>query len=138
MDNAISVILIENHTLLRRTLRRGLEEDPEIRVVGEAGNGAEAERLVQQVRPEVVVMDLAMPVMDGLHATREIMRLAPRTAVLILSMYAEERDVQKAFAAGARGYLLKSAKDLDLNAAIKEIAYGNEVQRHSALGDDSQ
>jgi DNA-binding NarL/FixJ family response regulator len=127
MSREISVILADDHALVRSALRRLLEDDPEICVVGEAGNGREAVELVQRLAPRVVVMDLAMPVMDGLAATREIVSRAPGTVVLMLSLNAQENCVRKALDAGACGYLLKNASELDLGAAIKAAASGRSV-----------
>ena len=127
MDCAISVLLVDDHALLRKCLRRTLEDDPELTVVGESNNGAEAVELARQLTPQVVVMDLTMPVMGGIEASRRILRLAPATAILILSMNAEERWVRNAFEAGAQGYLLKSAADLDLASAVKSVARGERV-----------
>ena len=104
-----------------------LEDDPELAVIGEASNGAEAVELTRELAPQVVVMDLAMPVMDGIQAARHILRLAPATAILMLSMSAEESSVRSAFEAGAQGYLLKNAVDLDLGGAVKAVATGKRV-----------
>ena len=124
---AISVLLVDDHVLLRKSLHRMLDDDPELAVVGEAGNGAEAVELARELAPQVVVMDLAMPVMDGIQAAKHILRLAPATAILMLSMSAEETCVRKAFAAGAQGYLVKNAVDLDLGGAVKAVAMGKRV-----------
>jgi DNA-binding NarL/FixJ family response regulator len=129
MNSEISVLLVDDHALLRKTLRRELEGDPGFIVVGEAGNGAEAVRIARQLSPQVVVMDMAMPVMDGVQASKEILKHAPQTAVLILSIYASENDVRTAFAAGARGYLLKNAIGLDLGSAIRDVVHGKRVLR---------
>lgn len=123
MLDAISVLLVDDHALLRKGLRRLLEDEPEVRVVGEATNGLEAVRLVRQLAPRVVVMDLAMPLMDGMEATRQILEFAPETAVLMLSMDSQDSTIRKAFAAGARGYLVKSA-DLDITRMVKDVAQG--------------
>jgi DNA-binding NarL/FixJ family response regulator len=120
----ITVILVDDHNLVRRGFRRLLEDDPAIRVVGEGADGDEALRLVLEHRPRVVVMDWAMPGVNGLATTRAILDAAPRTLVLILSMHSEQTLVQQALAAGARGYVLKSAIDLDLAAAIKRVDAG--------------
>lgn len=127
MDCSISVLLVDDHPLLRKCLQRTLEDDPELTVIGEASNGAEAVELARQLAPQVVVMDLAMPVMDGIEAAKHILRLAPATAILILSMNAEETCVRNAFEAGAQGYLLKNAADLDLGSAVKAVATGKRV-----------
>jgi DNA-binding NarL/FixJ family response regulator len=127
MFSAISVLLVDDHALLRKSLHRMLDDDPELAVIGEASNGAEAVELARELAPQVVVMDLAMPLMDGIQATRHILRLAPATAILMLSMSAEEACVRTAFEAGAQGYLLKNAVDLDLGGAVKAVATGKRV-----------
>ena len=127
MTNRITVLLVDDHALVRRGFRRILEDDPAIDVVGEAGNGDEAVRLFSELKPRVVVMDAAMPVSSGLTATRAILADAPDAAVLMLSMHSEETLVRQAMAAGARGYILKSAIDLDLASAVKRVASGQTV-----------
>jgi DNA-binding NarL/FixJ family response regulator len=127
MSNEIAVLLVDDHGLVRKGFRRMLEDDPEIRVVGEAVNGLEAIKLAQELHPRVIVMDMAMPGLDGVQATREILKHAPEIAVLILSMYSDENYVRNALDAGARGYLLKEALDVDLAGAIKELAAGRNV-----------
>jgi DNA-binding NarL/FixJ family response regulator len=123
----ISVLLVDDHGLVRRGFRRILEDDPEIRVVDEAANGEEAIRLARQLHPQVIVMDMAMPGLDGVQATREIVKHDPDIAVLIVSMYSGENYVRNALDAGARGYLLKEALDVDLAGAVKAVAAGNQV-----------
>jgi DNA-binding NarL/FixJ family response regulator len=123
----ISVLLVDDHHLVRRGFRRMLEDDPDIEVVGEASDGEAAVQLVLSHRPHVVVMDAAMPGTGGLAATRTIVERAPGTAVLMLSMHSEQTVVQQALAAGARGYVLKNALDLDLASAVKRIAAGETV-----------
>jgi DNA-binding NarL/FixJ family response regulator len=120
----ITVLLADDHALVRRGFRRILEDDPDIQVVGEAGNGVEAIAAAVKLRPRVVVMDMAMPELDGLQATREILRQLPDTAVLVLSMYGEENYIRNALEAGARGYLLKNAIEVDLTGAVKAVAGG--------------
>jgi DNA-binding NarL/FixJ family response regulator len=129
MARAISVLLVDDHALLRKCLQRMLEDDPELAVIGEASNGAEAVELARELAPQVVVMDLEMPIMDGIQAARHILRLAPATAILMLSMSAKETCVRNAFEAGAQGYLLKNAVDLDLGGAVKAVASGKRVLR---------
>jgi len=124
MSATISVLLVDDHTLVRRGFRRLLEDDPLIEVVGEASTGAEAVTLAVGLRPRVVVMDCAMPGESGLEATRAIVERVPGTLVLMLSMHSEETLVDQAMAAGARGYVLKNAIDLDLAAAVKRVASG--------------
>ncbi len=137
MPDKITVLLADDHSLVRRGFRRMLEDDPAIAVVGEAGDGAEVIDLAARLRPQVIVMDCAMPKTSGLDATRQILRDSPGVAILMLSMHSEETLVRQALAAGARGYILKSAMDLDLAAAVKRVAAGETVldpalDRHTA------
>jgi DNA-binding NarL/FixJ family response regulator len=111
-----------------KVLTADLEDDPDIQVIGEAGTGVDAIHMAEKFCPRVVVMDMSMPGLDGVQATREILKKAPSTAVLILSMYSEENYVRNALDAGARGYLLKEALDVDLAGAIKDLAAGKNVQ----------
>jgi DNA-binding NarL/FixJ family response regulator len=131
----ISVLLVDDHSLVRRGFRRMLEDDPSITVVGEAEDGHQAVQLAAELRPRVVVMDFAMPSMNGAVATRHILRAAPDTAVLILSMHAEASYVRTCLEAGARGYILKNAMDLEMVDAVKQVAAGKMVldQRLGAL-----
>jgi DNA-binding NarL/FixJ family response regulator len=126
-EEPISVFLVDDHTLVRRGFRRLLEDDPDIRVVGEAGDGHEALDAVAALKPNVVVMDFALPSMNGAVATRRIRDLSPATAVLILSMHEEGNYVRTCLEAGARGYLLKNAMDLELVSAVKKAAAGERV-----------
>jgi len=127
MTPTISVLLVDDHALVRRGFRRLLEDDPSIAVVGEAGNGEEAVRMVEALKPDVVVMDAAMPGTGGLAATRAILARDPTTKILMLSMHSEETLVRQALESGARGYILKNALDLDLAAAVTRIAAGETV-----------
>ena len=127
MTPTISVLIVDDHALVRRGFRRLLEDDPSIAVVGEAGNGEEAVRMVEALKPDVVVMDAAMPGTGGLAATRAILARDPTTKILMLSMHSEETLVRQALESGARGYILKNALDLDLAAAVTRIAAGETV-----------
>ena len=127
MTPTISVLLVDDHALVRRGFRRLLEDDPSIAVVGEAGNGEEAIRMVEALKPDVVVMDAAMPGGGGLTATRAILARDPTAKILVLSMHSEETLVRQALESGARGYILKNALDLDLAAAVTRIAAGETV-----------
>jgi len=127
MANKISVLLVDDHGLVRRGFRRLLEDETDITVVGEAGDGSEAVRLTKQLKPTVVVMDCAMPGTSGLIATRKILETMPEQAILMLSMHSEETLVRQALEAGARGYVLKNAVDLELAAAIRKVAEGQQV-----------
>ena len=123
----ITVLLVDDHSLVRRGFRRMLEDDPAISVVGEAEDGHQAVQLALELRPRVVVMDFAMPSMNGAVAARHILRTAPETAILILSMHAEASYVRTCLEAGVRGYLLKNAMDLEMVAAVKQVAAGKQV-----------
>jgi DNA-binding NarL/FixJ family response regulator len=125
MTEEITVLLADDHSLVRRGFRRILEDDEQLKVVGEASNGVEAIRRAYDLKPKVVVMDLSMPELDGVQATKEIVKHLPGTEVLVLSMHAEDNYVRNALDAGAKGYLLKSAIDVDLVGAIKTVAEGN-------------
>jgi DNA-binding NarL/FixJ family response regulator len=127
MPDKITVLLADDHSLVRRGFRRILEDDASIVVVGEASDGDEAVRLAAELKPRVVVMDCAMPGTNGLAATRQILSDAPDTAVLMLSMHSEGTLVRQALDAGARGYILKNAIDLDLATAVKRAAAGETV-----------
>jgi DNA-binding NarL/FixJ family response regulator len=120
----ITVLLVDDHAMVRRGFRRLLEDEPDIQVVGEAGNGREAVELTSALKPDVVVMDYAMPELDGVQATHEIRRTS-KSSVLMLSMHADENYRRNALDAGARGYLLKNALDVDLAAAIRDVAAGH-------------
>jgi len=127
MAHKITVLLVDDHGLVRRGFRRMLEDDPEISVVGEANEGNEAVRLALELRPKVIVMDCAMPELNGIEATRRILEKFPQAGILMLSMHAEETLVSQALEAGARGYVLKNAMELDLVSAVKSIAAGMTV-----------
>ena len=127
MTPKITVLLVDDHALVRRGFRRLLEDDPSIAVVGEASNGDEAIQMVRELAPRVVVMDAAMPGTGGLAATRAILAGTPDVRILMLSMHSEETLVRQAMDAGARGYVLKNALDLDLAAAVTRVAAGEIV-----------
>jgi DNA-binding NarL/FixJ family response regulator len=126
-DRAIDVMVVDDHLLVRRGFRRMLEDDPGISVVAEAGDGQEAVDLALRLRPDVVVMDFALPSMNGATAARKILASAPEMAILILSMHSEPACVRTCLDAGARGYLLKNAMDLELVEAVKTLAAGGKV-----------
>jgi DNA-binding NarL/FixJ family response regulator len=127
MEDKITVLLVDDHALVRRGFRRMLEDDETLSVVGEASDGAEGVKLAMQLKPDVVVMDCQMPVMNGLEATRKILDANIGSAVLMLSMHSEDTLVKQALDAGARGYVLKEALDLDLAGAVKNVAAGQTV-----------
>jgi DNA-binding NarL/FixJ family response regulator len=127
MPAKLTVLLVDDHALVRQGFRRILEDDPEIEVVGEASNGEQAVQLASKQHPDVIVMDCALPGMNGLEATRKILQASPEAAILMLSMHSEDTLVRQALDAGARGYILKNAMDLDLVRAIKRVAKGEKV-----------
>jgi DNA-binding NarL/FixJ family response regulator len=118
---------VDDHSLVRRGFRRMLEDDPQIAVVGEAGDGPEAIDKAVALKPNVVVMDFAMPTMNGAVATRQILRSMPDCIVIMLSMHSEPDFVRMCLDAGARGYLLKNVMDLELVDAVKQAATGASV-----------
>jgi DNA-binding NarL/FixJ family response regulator len=138
MTKKITVLLVDDHSLVRRGFRRILEDESDMEVVGEASDGEEAVKLARELHPAVIVMDCALPRVNGLDATRQIMAGLPNTSVLMLSMHSENTWVRQAIDAGAKGYILKSALDLDLAPAIRKIAAGEtvfdpQVEQPSAL-----
>lgn len=142
MSEEITVLLADDHGLVRRGFRRILEDDEAMKVVGEASNGVEAIRMAYELKPKVVVMDLSMPELDGVQATKEIVKHLPGTEVLILSMHADDNYVRNALDAGAKGYLLKSSIDVDLVGAIRSVAEGKRFMgnglRYAARGQDDE
>jgi DNA-binding NarL/FixJ family response regulator len=127
MADKLTVLLVDDHSLVRKGFRRILEDDPGIFVVGEASEGDEAVRLALELKPDVVVMDCALPGLNGIDATRRIRAKMPAATVLMLSMHSEDTLVRQALDAGARGYILKNALELDLVSAVKRVAEGHLV-----------
>jgi DNA-binding NarL/FixJ family response regulator len=121
---AIRVLLADDHALVRQGFRRILEDELDIEVVGEAGGGAEAIALDQELNPDVVVLDMSMPEINGLHAAIEILRRRPERPIMILSMFDDAQYVRNALAAGVRGYILKNALETDLLLAVRTLAGG--------------
>src|SRR5919198_3389990 len=120
----IRVLLVGDHTVVRQGLRRILETDDEIEIVGETGDGRSAVEMAQRMHPNIVVMDIALPELNGIEATRQIMKRNEGTRVLILTMHSDDVCVRQSLKAGARGYLLKDSGDLDLLRAVKAIGRG--------------
>ncbi|MGH9533567.1 MAG: response regulator [Terriglobales bacterium] len=120
----VRVVLADDHALVRQGFRRLLEDDARIEVVGEAGTGLEAIARCREQHPDVALLDLAMPELNGLAAAAEIVRAAAETKILILSMHADPAHVQQALRAGVQGYVLKDAADLDLAQAVLAVAAG--------------
>ena len=117
--SAIRILLADDHQIVRQGLRRILEENPETEVVGEASDGRQAVQMALDTKPQVVVMDLSMPQLNGIEAIRQIARRLPSAKVLVLSMYSDESYVVQALEAGATGYLLKDSADTDLLQAVQ-------------------
>jgi DNA-binding NarL/FixJ family response regulator len=120
----VRVLIADDHGIVRSGLRLLLERQPDIEVVAEAADGAEARELAVRERPDLAILDVKMPKLTGLQATREIRAQAPEVAVLILSMHDDERYVVEALQAGASGYVVKTQADTDLVAAIRAIEKG--------------
>ena len=127
MADKLSVLLVDDHSLVRLGFRRILEDAADIAVVGEASDGEDAVKLALKLRPKVIVMDCALPKINGIEAMRRILEKLPETRILMLSMHSEETLIRQALEAGAAGYILKNAMDLDLVSAIKKVADGKRV-----------
>jgi len=123
----ITVLLVDDHVLVRRGFRRLLEDEGDIAIVGEASDGVEAIRIALALKPKVVLMDWAMPKMNGLMAARKILEAQPEIAILMLTMHSEATLLQQAIDAGVRGFVLKNAMELDLVSAIAQVAAGEFV-----------
>ena len=121
----ITVLLAEDHMIVREGLRRLLEAEDDLEVVGEAQTGREAVKMTGKLRPAVVVMDIAMPLLNGLEATRQILQTIPATKVLILSAHSDDAYVEGATGSGATGFLLKQTSAHVLAEAIREVEKGN-------------
>lgn len=121
----IRILLADDHAMVRKGFRLILENEPDMEIVGEAANGREAVDNAEKLVPDIVVMDVAMPELNGIEATRRLAVLAPRTRVLALSMHKDAVYVREILRAGARGYLLKDCVDTDLVEAVRAIARGD-------------
>jgi DNA-binding NarL/FixJ family response regulator len=126
-EGRITVLLVDDHHLVRRGFRRMLEDESDIVVAGEASNGEDAVEKARELKPDVIVMDFALPGLTGAEASRRILKATPATGILMLSMHAEPNYVRTCLDAGARGYLLKNAIDLELIDAVRKIAAGQQV-----------
>ena len=120
----LRILLADDHAMVRKGFRLILEAQPDMQIVGEAGNGREAVELAEKLHPDVVVMDVAMPELNGIEATRRLIGSAPRTRVLALSMHKDSVYVREILRAGARGYLLKDSVAADLVSAVRAVAAG--------------
>ncbi len=124
MREKIRILLADDHAVVRQGFKMILAAQPDMEIVGEAGNGREALDLAGQLQPDVIVMDVAMPELNGIEATRRVADLSPRSRVLALSMHKDSVYVREILRAGARGYLLKDSISSDLLAAVRAIARG--------------
>lgn len=123
--STIKILLADDHTIVRQGLKLILSSQPDFSVVGEAANGKEAVELAQKLRPDIVLLDVAMPEMNGIDATRKMMAENPRLRILVLSMHKEAVYVREILKAGARGYLLKDVIDTELLNAVRSVAQGD-------------
>jgi DNA-binding NarL/FixJ family response regulator len=121
---SIRVLLADDHGVVRKGLRFLLERQPDVEIAGEAADGREAVRLAEATNPEIVIMDIAMPLLNGIEATAQIVKRNPGVGVIILSMYSDEDYLLSALNAGAKGYLLKDSADADLVRAIHAVRKG--------------
>ena len=124
-SHSIAVLLVDDHTVVRKGIRRLLEDDDRIRVVAEASNGRDALKLAQRLKPDVAIVDVGLPLLNGIELTRQLKAACERTAVLVLSMHADPAYVRRALQAGAKGYLLKDAEDQDLVRAVLAVSSGS-------------
>jgi two-component system response regulator NreC len=130
----LRVLLADDHSIVRRGLRSLIETQPDIKVVAEASDGLEALRLCEEHHPDAVILDVAMPKMNGIEVAERVQKLSPPSSVLILSMHADESYIIRALAAGARAYLLKDATDEDLIPALRAVAAGRPFFSPSVTG----
>jgi DNA-binding NarL/FixJ family response regulator len=120
----ISIVLADDHRIVREGLRALLERHEDLRVTGEAADGHEAVRLAQTLKPNVIIMDISMPVLNGIEATQQVLGVSPSTRVIILSMYSTSEHIFRAFKAGAQGYLLKESAGADVVNAVRAVREG--------------
>jgi len=123
----IKIILVDDHVVLREGMRNLLEREKDLEIIGEAGDGEEAVRLVSQLKPDVVLMDIVMPKLNGIEATKQIKQVSPTTNVLILTAYSDTHYILGLLEAGACGYLLKSARTSEIAGAIRAVRSGESV-----------
>ena len=122
---SITVLLVDDHTVVREGLRMALEAEKDIQVIAEARSGREAVALVKKLRPDVIVMDIAMPLLNGFEATRQILEFLPTAKILILSAHSDDEYIDRMIALGAMGYLIKQSSTKVLARAVREVKKGN-------------
>lgn len=127
MQEKIRVLLADDHVVLREGMRNLLQKEPDLEVVGEAGDGEEAVNLAAALQPDVAIMDIVMPKLSGIEATRRIKEVSPSTAVLVLTAYEDDRYILGLLEAGAAGYLPKSSRTAELVGAIRAVSAGEAV-----------
>ena len=120
----VRILIADDHGVVRKGLRLQLEQHEEFQVVGEAADGREAVRLAEELGPDVVIMDIAMPNLNGIQATTQLVKKNPKLGVIMLSMHSDESYLPRTLSAGAKGYLLKDTADLDLYRAVQSVAQG--------------
>ena len=118
------ILVADDHGIVRKGLRFLLELQEDIEVVGEAGDGREAVQMAEELRPNMIVLDIAMPQLNGIDAAEQILRRSPETKVILLSMYADEEYLTRALTAGVNGYLIKDSAEVDLVRAVRAVAAG--------------
>src|SRR5947208_6168978 len=123
----IRILIADDHGIVRKGLRLQLEQNDDFEVVGEATEGREAVRLAEEFLPDVVIMDIAMPNLNGIQATAQLVKKNPQIAVIILSMYSDETYLTRTLAAGAKGYLLKESADQEFDKAVEAVAVGTRL-----------
>jgi DNA-binding NarL/FixJ family response regulator len=121
----IRILLADDHTVMRQGLRKVLEESSDWHVVAEAGDGREAVRLAEECKPDVAIVDVTMPLLNGIETTRQILKRSPSTRVLVLTMHSDQPYVNQILRAGATGYLLKDSADIDLINAVTAVSQGH-------------
>jgi two-component system response regulator NreC len=120
----IRILIADDHGIVRKGLRLQLEQHQEFEIVGEATEGREAVRMAEEFSPDVVIMDIAMPSLNGIQATAQLVKKNPQIGVIILSMYSDETYLLRTLAVGAKGYLLKETAEVDLDSAVRAVAQG--------------
>lgn len=120
----LRILLADDHTVVRQGLRKVLEERPDWKVVAEAGDGRDAVRQAERLKPDIAILDVAMPLLNGIEATRQIVKHVPGVRVLVLSMHSDEAYVTQILQAGASGYILKDSADVDLIHAVSAVSQG--------------